>query len=681
MLKKLSPLSLLALTFIVLILCPSELLAQRQKEAAVFGRTIDIEQVQNAGGVLKCVTPEYELYLQDLNGNRSREKEFERWLDQNKRGMRLLRQQAQGSSSVITIPVVVHVIHNNKPYGVEENILDEQVLSQIQVLNQDFRRMMNTPGFNSNPVGADVEIEFCLAQRSPTGAPTNGINRVSMAPGFFGWNPQTVDQMIKPQTIWNPEEYLNIWVVSNMAFFGIFEILGYAQFPSNSTLQGLDVGTGEALTDGVVIGHKYFGSSLIFPGGTYEPGYSGGRTTTHEVGHWLGLRHIWGDTSECFDDGDYCDDTPPATDANDTCTPNFECGAFNMIENYMDYTPDTCQNVFTEDQKTRMQTVMYFADRRFNLLNSEACIAPQSNNFDLSLKVQDASIPPCSNVLTPQLLIENLGTQITVNSFQITYSFNNGPSEQILSSVTLAPGASTIVTLPSQSFDNGVHTANFALSIINGGMDEYMANNSKYHVFRVEGGTFNTQNVQLTIQNDNYGDETTWEMRDSQNNVVASGGPYADNALIQLSIPIVNNECYSFTIFDDFGDGICCSEGQGFYELRTDSNQLIKAGATFASSETTTFGIDQTLSLSKDVFQNAFKLYPNPAHSLAHVTWNASVVTPEKLIVYNALGVVVHQQMLSGDSSLLEVSSWSNGIYLVQIIGQGNNHTIKFVKQ
>lgn len=681
MLKKLSPLSLLALTFIVLILCPSELLAQRQKEAAVFGRTIDIEQVQNAGGVLKCVTPEYELYLQDLNGNRSREKEFENWLSVNKVRLAQWRKNALSSGGVITIPVVVHVIHNNRPYGVQENILDEQVFSQIQVLNQDFRRMVNTPGFNNNPVGADVEIEFCLAQRSPTGAPTNGINRVSMAPGFFGWNPTSVDQNVKPQTIWNPEEYLNIWVVSNMSFFGIFEILGYAQFPSNSTLQGLEAGQGAAQTDGVVVGHKYFGSAAIFPGGTYEPTHPGGRTTTHEVGHWLGLRHIWGDTDECFDEGDYCDDTPPASGPNDTCAPNFDCGAFNMIENYMDYTPDTCQNIFTLDQKSRMQTVMHFADRRFNLLNSEACVLPQSYPFDLGLRVQNITIPACSNSVTPELLIENLGTQVTVNSFQITYSFNGEAPQIFTGNAVLAPGASATVTLPTIDFPNGVHTANFALTQINGGMDDYTLNNAKYHVFRVQGGVFNTQNLSITIQTDDFGEETTWELRNAQNTLIASGGPYGSNQFIELSVPVLDNECYNFTIFDSFGDGMCCSFGNGFYKLATDDFQVIRMGGEFSDSETTNIGIDQTMSLPTESLKNAFKLYPNPANAFVQIHWNSALVSPDKVTVFNTLGAAVYQSQVHGDSHSINVDTWAKGVYFVQIQVQEISQTVKFIKQ
>jgi len=272
-------------------------------------------------------------------------------------------------SNVKRIPVVVHIIHNGEPVGTGANISYAQVVSQIEVLNEDFRRKPGTNGFNSDPSGTDTEIEFFLAERDPAGNLLSepGVDRFNG--GRESWpkgairNP--IDNVIKPVTFWPPENYFNIWTV-NFGGFISRDLLGYAQFPSLSGLPGLNIDEGSRETDGIVVGYKYFGSSekgdfpeLIAP-------FDLGRTTTHEVGHWLGLRHIWGD-GDCSVD-DFCADTPNAAAPNFECSANFSCATDDMIENYMDYTEDGCMNIFTLDQKERMLTVLQNSPRRRELV-------------------------------------------------------------------------------------------------------------------------------------------------------------------------------------------------------------------------------------------------------------------------------------------------------------------------
>ena len=274
------------------------------------------------------------------------------------------------ATKVKRIPVVVHVIHNGEPVGTGANISYAQVVSQIEVLNEDFRRKAGTNGDNDNPVGVDCEIEFYLAEKDPDGntLAEPGIHRYDGGRESWPKGPilNPIDNVIKPVTIWPPEEYFNIWTV-NFGGFLSRDLLGYAQFPSESGLPGLEDDGGSELTDGIVIGHEYFGSSEKgnFPD-LYAP-FDLGRTTTHEVGHWLGLRHIWGD-GDCSVD-DYCNDTPTADAPNYGCSPNSSCGSMDMIENYMDYTDDPCMNVFTQDQKERMLTVLRESPRRKELVD------------------------------------------------------------------------------------------------------------------------------------------------------------------------------------------------------------------------------------------------------------------------------------------------------------------------
>jgi len=355
---------------------------QNNQERTVFGTSLRSSNPNN--GTVRCVSDEYEHFLKTNNPNRASTEAFEQWIAPKVAEIQESLISGRNANVVITIPVVVHVIHSGQTEGTGRNISNARVLSQITVLNQDFRRMLDTPGFNDNPVGADVEIEFCLAQRDPDGAATNGINRVNL--GNVTWNETNVETILKPQTQWDPNQYFNIWVCQ----FGgdLNGILGYAQFPSSSGLGGLNFFGGDDFTDGVIIDFRCFGSSAEAPNqGTYFTDYDLGRTTTHEIGHCLGLRHIWGDNFSCSVNAtdsfkDYCPDTPAASDENYDCLSVYDscpsAAGFDMVENYMDYTNDACMNIFTLNQKSRMLAVMQNSPRRNTLATSLGCQAPLS---------------------------------------------------------------------------------------------------------------------------------------------------------------------------------------------------------------------------------------------------------------------------------------------------------------
>lgn len=265
------------------------------------------------------------------------------------------------NGDIITIPTVVHVVYRTSA----ENIPDAQIFSQMGVLNKDFRRL-NTDAGNTRPiflpVAADTEIEFCLATVDPEGNPTNGITRTKTSKRSFSYiNDGVKFNSSGGKDAWPTDQYLNIWVcnLSN-------SILGYAQFPG-----------GNASTDGVVVWYRAFGSSDDGSFSVLYAPYDKGRTATHEVGHWLNLRHIWGDGGCSVDD--FVHDTPLAGNYNSGC--NHGANSCNegtgdlpdMVENYMDYSYDACMNIFTQGQSTRMNSIFNTDPRRNALLSSPGC--------------------------------------------------------------------------------------------------------------------------------------------------------------------------------------------------------------------------------------------------------------------------------------------------------------------
>ncbi|MFC5408299.1 M43 family zinc metalloprotease [Larkinella bovis] len=285
---------------------------------------------------------------------------------------------------VYRIPVVVHVVHNNASGFVgganNSNISDEQIASQLQVLNEDYRRLPNTRGFNTNPIGADTGIEFFLARTDPDGKATSGITRhYSSKTSFDVYDGSSGDDVQLSQlAYWPSDQYLNIWVTTLRN-----DYLGYAQFPEAEGIPGLSSLENEK-TDGVIIDYRYFGSDI---GAVTSSTYRYGRTTTHEVGHWLGLIHTWGD-AVCGDD--FCNDTPPTESANQTtaCADRFStCSGVrtrNQIENYLDYTPDACMNLFTQDQRARMRAVIEASPRRKRVVRS-ADPLPQTETLTVNV--------------------------------------------------------------------------------------------------------------------------------------------------------------------------------------------------------------------------------------------------------------------------------------------------------
>ncbi|WP_018476298.1 M43 family zinc metalloprotease [Pontibacter roseus] len=279
-----------------------------------------------------------------------------------------LQQQPEGQhlrQVTISIPVVFHVVYSKE----SENIPDAQVLSQLAVLNEDFRRLnadtTNTPA-PFRAFAADTEIEFCLAIVDPQGNPTSGINRTQTTKTSFSY----ISDQVKASAsggadAWDPTQYLNIWIC-NLAN----DELGYSSSPGALPER-----------DGVVLHYRSVGTA---PFNKSAWSYNLGRTATHEVGHWLGLKHIWGLGMTC-NDSDDIDDTPNQLNETVGCPEGAVTSCRNgpngnMWQNYMDYTNDACMNLFTRGQAIYMQSVLRSA--RGSIFNSVACTGELRSRFE-----------------------------------------------------------------------------------------------------------------------------------------------------------------------------------------------------------------------------------------------------------------------------------------------------------
>lgn len=367
------------------------------------------------------------------------------------------------SGSQIIIPCIVHVVYANS----QENISDAQVQSQIDRLNADFAATNadynNTPSEFASFRSGDTDIRFELIE----------TKRYADSRSTWGTN-DAVKSAYPPI---EPDRILNMWVADIGG-----GILGYAQFPG-----------GNPNTDGVVMSPQYFGDATAAGGGSFylSAPFNRGRTATHEVGHWLNLRHIWGD-GNCNAD-DFVNDTPTAGNPNYGCpsagTNSCSGGLNDMFMNYMDYVDDACMFMFTAGQDARMQA---------------------------------------------------------------TFS-NGGGREGFLLDPVYTPGSG-------------------------GGGDPTPP-------------TCGDGAVTLTLVTDNYGSETSWTVKNASGSTLFSGSGYGNNQTITETFNLADGD-YTFTINDSYGDGICCSYGNGSYSLADAGNTVLASGGSFASSETKSFCVE-----------------------------------------------------------------------------------------
>jgi len=694
---------------------------------------------QNLAAQVRCVTDEYRDHLQQKNKQVSSQR-FEKWLS-SKRPVTRLRTQ-RTTAEPILIPVVVHVIHNGEDLGTGVNIPESQIISQMEVLNEDFKRLntdtINTPD-EFKPLAGFMNVEFVLAKRDPNGYPTNGIIRKKGSK--TSWNPLNSDNdLLKAESYWPAEDYLNIWVCNLSG-----ENLGYAQFP-DIDLPGLEnEDKDNRLTDGVVIDYVTFGSSNKGDYNDLRVPYDLGRTTSHEVGHWLGLLHIFGDEGGCLVD-DNVDDTPLQNSSyNGECPshPVSSCNSVDMFQNYMDYTADACMNIFTMGQVARMQIVLDNAVRRASLKNGLGAFPPDIDYADLTLRqINSPKLVSCSGNIQPKVTLQNSGT-IPITKIRAEYGISDG--EIIIDTLqidSLKSGQQLLLALGSLDVPDGSYTFESRFDIVdevdlfpndNSQSSPFIVNNDRIEAPFVE--RFDEDNLWSVFSTDMT---TTWEFIAVDNNRSAyinlfnypnqgvkdylispvidfsatlTGTlklklSYAYNEGFEDSLAILASDDCGETfsvIYNEPGDIFKIKNSNKFWEPSVDSDwrTLTFDLTPFAGSPdvrlafVTTNGFGNNLYLDDleffiqseddivDVPVNNVVIFPNPTvNSKFKIGVSAYSKQDVYLSVVNAQGQDVYDQHIPGALNqvfTVDLAGKAPGVYIVKVRGESINSTSKVI--
>jgi len=566
---------------------------------------------------------------------------------------------AERNAVVITIPVVVHVLYNTAA----QNISDAQINSQIAVLNADFRKLNSDisllPGV-FGPLAADCEIQFCLAQRDPSGNPSNGIVRRSTTVTSFSSNNNIKYTSFGGSDAWPSSSYLNMWV-GNLSS----GLLGYAQFPG-----------GAAASDGVVINYTAFGTT-----GTAAFPFNKGRTATHEVGHWLNLRHIWGDAN-CGDD--QVTDTPTQQTSNYGCPtfPKVSCnngpnGDLHM--NYMDYTDDACMYMFTNGQKSRMLAILN--GTRVSLQSSQGCVPPSPGSCGVPSNLAATTTTSSANLswtavfgaqsYNVQYRLSNSTTWTTSSTTTNSLALSNLPANTAYSyQVQAVCSAATSAYSAAATFTTGTTTPTCS--------DIYETNESRTKAKTIALNTDITARIGSSTDKDWFKFTTT------------SSAPRIKITLDNLPAD------YDIRLYNSSGTQLGISQLTG-----TTAETIIRnatAGATYAiqvygfngafnanlcyrlrvSTSSTNFRLGEETSESGDnlVAEKAeglreLQLYPNPASEGVTISFQLNEAIPVRADIIDMLGKTIMTttvESVSGfNKSEFNTGNLHNGIYFIRL--------------
>jgi hypothetical protein len=608
-----------------------------------------------------------EVLQQQLRDNPSMRQEVERIMQHTEQ---FIERGGAQDRLVVTIPVVVHVVY----YNSTQNVSDAQIASQIDVLNADFRRLNadagNTPSAWQG-IAADCEVNFCMAQQTPSGSPTNGIVRVQTTVNGFSTNDNVKFSSSGGSNIWNRDRYLNIWVCNLSS-----GLLGYAQFPG-----------GGANTDGVVIDYQAFGTN-----GTAQAPFNLGRTATHEVGHWLNCYHIWGDDGTACTGTDQVSDTPNQADENYGCPvfPVISCNNGpngDMFMNYMDYTDDGCMNVFTTGQKNRMQALFASGGFRFPLTTSIGCQVPSGCGTPGSLAATN---------ITQTSATLNWGGVSGATSYNLQWKVSTSSTWTTVSGLTastynlagLAAGTTynfQVQAVCGSSTSTYSAPASFTTTSGGGCADQYEPNNTRNTAKSIPLNTAFTAQIKTATDVDWYRFGNTATQKHFKLELTTLPFDYdlklfRNNTLVAVSenlgtadeIIVYNNGTVSTAYYAQIYGYNGAFSGSQCYTF------IVRRSASPYRTDGTTDGPEEVLELPV-VFENAgFGIFPNPAFSLVTVEVPMENEADVQVTVTDPAGKVAlqqHARMSKGDNQMnFDVNSLPNGVYFVQV---RNGETVK----
>jgi hypothetical protein len=590
------------------------------------------------------------------------EREIAQWQDEDKNTL-------HRGNVVITIPVVVHVVYANAT----QNISDAQIQSQINVLNADYRRLNSDT--NSVPsvfraLGADCQINFCLAKRDPNGNATTGIVRKSTTASSFIDDDKVKSSTTGGDNAWNTTKYLNLWVCNLGG-----GLLGYAQFPG-----------GAQATDGVVINYTAFGTS-----GTAASPYNKGRTATHEIGHWLNLYHVWGDAN-CGND--QVSDTPTQQTSNYGCPtfPHVTCSNGpngDMFMNYMDYVDDACMMMFSLGQSSRMAAAINTS--RPGLLTSDGCTPPSTTTtcavptglsagtitasaatiswtavsgataYTLNYKTSAASAYTSVNVSGTSYSLSGL-TASTTYSYQVSASCGTNSTSAFTTATTFTTLAATSTGCADAFEPNNSLSAAKSIAV-NTSISGLISSATDVDYFKFTTSS-TAKNIKVTL---------TALPADFDIKLYSPTGAVVGSSVnagtSDESITYNNGAVGTYTVYIYGYSGVF--NATKCYTLK-------------AQTASSSFRFDPYV-MSKKESEFPITLYPNPTQDVLNVLFSSRSENMVEAVLIDLSGKVLARKELSSTVGVnkfeFETSGLTPGLYLMQVRSEEGVQTEKFFKQ